>query len=85
MPSYAEFVAAGTILVGLVFYALSGGADFGGGVWDLLAGGPRARNLLRRACRAYCGLWLRHLGPRPACSRSASPALMTACSSKATF
>ena len=43
MPSSAEFVAAGTILVGLVFYALSGGADFGGGVWDLLAGGPRAR------------------------------------------
>jgi cytochrome d ubiquinol oxidase subunit II len=29
------------ILVSLVFYALLGGADFGGGIWDLLAAGPR--------------------------------------------
>jgi cytochrome d ubiquinol oxidase subunit II len=33
------FVALGC----LVLYALLGGADFGGGVWDLLASGPRAR------------------------------------------
>jgi cytochrome d ubiquinol oxidase subunit II len=31
----------GAILVALVLYALLGGADFGGGIWDLLAGGPR--------------------------------------------
>jgi cytochrome d ubiquinol oxidase subunit II len=31
----------GAILVALVFYALLGGADFGGGIWDLLASGPR--------------------------------------------
>jgi cytochrome d ubiquinol oxidase subunit II len=30
------------IVIGLNLYALSGGADFGGGVWDLLARGPRA-------------------------------------------
>jgi cytochrome bd ubiquinol oxidase subunit II len=31
------------ILAALVIYALSGGADFGGGMWDLLTSGPRAR------------------------------------------
>ena len=31
----------GAILVALVLYALLGGADFGGGIWDLLASGPR--------------------------------------------
>ncbi len=29
------------IAVALLVYALTGGADFGGGVWDLLASGPR--------------------------------------------
>jgi cytochrome d ubiquinol oxidase subunit II len=32
---------AGIILVALTAYVLLGGADFGGGVWDLLASGPR--------------------------------------------
>ena len=31
------------ILISLVLYVLLGGADFGGGVWDLLAAGPRRR------------------------------------------
>jgi len=31
------------ILVAMIVYALLGGADFGAGVWDLLASGPRAR------------------------------------------
>lgn len=30
------------ILAALVLYALSGGADYGGGMWDLLASGPHA-------------------------------------------
>jgi cytochrome d ubiquinol oxidase subunit II len=34
---------AGAILVSLTAYVLGAGADFGGGVWDLLAFGPRAR------------------------------------------
>jgi cytochrome d ubiquinol oxidase subunit II len=33
----------GVILVAVVLYALLGGADFGGGIWDLLASGPRKR------------------------------------------
>jgi cytochrome bd ubiquinol oxidase subunit II len=33
----------GAILVALVLYALLGGADFGGGIWDLLASGPRRK------------------------------------------
>ena len=31
----------GAILAALVLYALLGGADYGGGIWDLFAGGPR--------------------------------------------
>jgi len=37
----AELVA-GAILAALTAYVLLGGADFGGGVWDLLAFGPRS-------------------------------------------
>ncbi len=51
MLSLAEVLAA-IILVALTAYVLFGGADFGGGVWDLLASGPRAarqRDLIARA------------------------------------
>lgn len=34
---------AGVMIVALILYALLAGADFGGGIWDLLAFGPRAR------------------------------------------
>lgn len=34
--------AAAVALGAIVLYAILGGADFGGGVWDLLATGPRA-------------------------------------------
>ncbi len=47
--SKAEAVAA-ILWVGVTLYALFGGADFGGGMWDLLAGrgerGDRARALI---------------------------------------
>src|SRR5574337_2080348 len=36
-----DLVLAGVLLVALTFYTLLGGADFGAGVWDLLAFGPR--------------------------------------------
>ncbi|MEA2557950.1 MAG: cytochrome bd ubiquinol oxidase subunit [Actinomycetota bacterium] len=36
-----EVVLLGAMGVGLTLYVLLGGADFGGGVWDLLARGPR--------------------------------------------
>ena len=35
-------ILGGSTLAALVLYALLGGADYGGGVWDLLARGPRA-------------------------------------------
>jgi cytochrome d ubiquinol oxidase subunit II len=41
MPEPGSLVAM-VIVVALIVYMLSGGADFGGGVWDLLARGPRA-------------------------------------------
>jgi cytochrome d ubiquinol oxidase subunit II len=34
-------LVAGILVLALNAYALTGGADFGGGVWDLLASGPR--------------------------------------------
>jgi cytochrome bd ubiquinol oxidase subunit II len=39
-PGLAEIIAAIMVLA-LNAYVLTGGADFGGGVWDLLATGPR--------------------------------------------
>ncbi|HEY7521986.1 MAG TPA: cytochrome d ubiquinol oxidase subunit II [Methylomirabilota bacterium] len=39
----AELGLALITLAALVLYALSGGADYGGGMWDLLATGPRAQ------------------------------------------
>lgn len=35
------YVAAALALVGLMAYTVFGGADFGGGIWDLFATGPR--------------------------------------------
>jgi cytochrome d ubiquinol oxidase subunit II len=37
----AADLLGGVVLAALVLYALLGGADFGGGIWDLLAAGPR--------------------------------------------
>lgn len=42
----------GVLVAFLVIYCLTGGADFGGGVWDLLARGPRReqqRHLIKNA------------------------------------
>jgi len=45
--------AAAILWVGATFYALFGGADFGGGFWDLIAGGAergeRPRDLIQRS------------------------------------
>ena len=51
MPSLPDALAC-VILTALTAYVLLGGADFGGGVWDLLASGPRKarqRDLIARA------------------------------------
>lgn len=37
----SEVALGAVLLVALILYFLLGGADFGGGVWDLLATGPR--------------------------------------------
>lgn len=45
-------IIAGIMLAALNAYVLTGGADFGGGVWDLLAGGPSRddqRSLIERS------------------------------------
>src|SRR6266403_1218318 len=47
-----ELIVAGFMFVALVFYAVTGDADYGGGMWDLLATGPRAgaqRDAIERA------------------------------------
>jgi len=50
--SKADLVAA-ILWIGVTLYAVFGGADFGGGMWDLLAGqserGERARRLIDRS------------------------------------
>lgn len=48
---------AGSMLVSLVLYALLGGADFGGGVWNLLARGPRAVAQKRLIAKAIGPVW----------------------------
>ena len=51
-----EFLAL-VMLAALVVYALMGGADFGGGLWDLLAFGPRAADQRRLIEHALAPVW----------------------------
>ncbi len=44
-------------LVALVLYAILGGADFGGGVWDLFATGPRAEEQRSAISEAIGPVW----------------------------
>ena len=43
MTPSPEVIVAGIILVSLTIYVLTGGADYGAGVWTLFARGPRGR------------------------------------------
>jgi cytochrome bd ubiquinol oxidase subunit II len=54
--SAATFLAA-AMLGGLALYAITAGADFGGGVWDLVARGPRAAEQRRLIERALAPVW----------------------------
>lgn len=54
--SPAEAVAA-VMLLALVAYALLGGADYGAGVWDLLARGPRAEAQRELIAHAIGPVW----------------------------
>ena len=48
---------AGNIFVALNAYAVLGGADFGGGVWDLLALGPRKQRQRELIAEAIGPVW----------------------------
>lgn len=48
---------AGGIAVSLNIYALSAGADFGGGAWDLLASGPRRQQQRALIADAIAPIW----------------------------
>jgi cytochrome d ubiquinol oxidase subunit II len=51
------YAAAASALVGLIAYAVLAGADFGGGVWDLLATGPRSREQQDAIAHAMGPVW----------------------------
>ena len=52
-----ETIIAGVMVASLVLYALLGGADYGGGVWDLFAFGPRARAQRKLIAEAISPVW----------------------------
>ena len=52
-----ELCIAGVMLISLIIYMLTGGADFGGGVWDLFATGPRAKAQRSLITQAIAPIW----------------------------
>ncbi len=52
-----EVILAGIMIVALIFYVLLGGADYGGGVWDLLAFGKRAKEQRELIANALSPVW----------------------------
>src|ERR671922_207715 len=50
-------VMAGVLALALNAYVLLGGADFGGGVWDMLASGPRQRRQREVISHAIGPIW----------------------------
>ena len=52
-----DIVLGGLGVVGVLAYALLGGADFGGGVWDALASGPRKAEQRKAIARAMGPVW----------------------------
>src|SRR5215211_2274038 len=52
-----EIVIAIVVLASLILYALMGGADFGGGVWDSCARGPRAERQRKIIADAIAPIW----------------------------
>ena len=52
-----DVLLAGAMMVSLTFYALLGGADFGGGVWDLFASGPRKQAQRELIAEAIGPIW----------------------------
>lgn len=52
-----ELLLSGALLIALTLYVLTGGADFGAGVWSLFAAGPRAKEQRRVIDRAIAPIW----------------------------
>jgi cytochrome bd ubiquinol oxidase subunit II len=52
-----ETIIAGVMIASLVLYALLGGADYGGGVWDLFAFGERAHRQRALIAEAISPVW----------------------------
>lgn len=52
-----ELIIVVFMLLALVLYILLGGADFGGGMWDLLAWGPRAEKQRKAIAAAISPIW----------------------------
>ncbi|HEV2834950.1 MAG TPA: cytochrome d ubiquinol oxidase subunit II [Pyrinomonadaceae bacterium] len=52
-----EVIIVGVMVASLVLYALLGGADYGGGVWDLFAFGRRAREQRTLIAKAIGPVW----------------------------
>ena len=50
-------LAAAVLVLGLIAYVVLGGADFGGGVWDLLAAGPRKDQQRKAISHAMGPVW----------------------------
>ncbi len=51
------FIHGAILLAGVILYAALGGADFGGGIWDLFASGPRAEEQRKEIARAIGPIW----------------------------
>src|ERR1700730_10125226 len=56
-PPSSVLLVAASLAGALVLYALTGGADYGGGVWDLLARGPRALAHRKLIAHAIGPIW----------------------------
>jgi cytochrome d ubiquinol oxidase subunit II len=52
-----ELIVAGFMFLALIFYAVTGDADYGGGMWDLLATGPRADEQRKAIEKAIGPIW----------------------------
>jgi cytochrome d ubiquinol oxidase subunit II len=52
-----EMLLSLILMVSLTFYVLLGGADYGGGVWDLLASGPRSEEQRELISHAITPVW----------------------------
>ena len=52
-----EIWIAGIMLISLIIYMLTGGADFGGGIWDLFATGKRTKSQRDLIINALSPIW----------------------------